>query len=126
MSRSFAGGNALEMLGRLDKALQAHQQAMHVAEQLTVGAPKYALAVFNLGQVYRMRGETDQALQLRTDNETPPALIADTRFEFAQALRMAGRDETRSRREASRARDGYAELGLEKLREDVEAWMTRG
>lgn len=123
-------GNALEELGRMDEALDAHRKGLEIGESLSETDPKRSLSLFNMGQIHRMRGEgaealpyLERALKLRTEHESPPAELADTRFELAQALRLTGRDPARARAQAEQARDAYEQLGKSRLRDSIDAWL---
>src|SRR5262249_47607016 len=81
---------------------------------LVLGAPEKAVALL------------ERALSLDEAKPSGPSRLANVQFDLARALRAAGRDLTRARSLAEKARQAYAAAGERKQEElaMVDAWLA--
>jgi tetratricopeptide (TPR) repeat protein len=127
-------GEVLNSLGRYEEARDTFQRAIAVEERgygkdsTNLAYPLQGLGICHLGrhEPAAAIAPLERALRIREARESDRALIAETCFALARALRETGRDQARERTLAERARDIYARQPEHRAElTEVERWMAQ-
>jgi tetratricopeptide (TPR) repeat protein len=122
----------LVTLGRPAEALEVVRPALSGWErQLGANHPFLGMPLTAMGRALTALARSkealatlDRALRIREASEPDAALVAETRFAFAEAIWQAGVDRLRAREVARVAREGYAGAKDEKKVAEIDAWLA--